>query len=201
MACRTDRARCRSSCWSPSTALRPRDYYTGTNNVEAYSYFVKAPAGEPVCVPGLEIPADTGRIRLQLISRTRLRPALKMALTLDGSRRTIESSLGPVAVRGEPHQRCGLRDPHAVRPSAQNSPASLCLTAADVVNWGGTPLPSVPSLRSDRTAGGVPVTGRIAVWYLPRAGAQRSYLARAGAILRRASLFRPGSRRAVALSC
>ena len=35
------------------------------------------------------------------------------------------------------------------------------------------------------------MSGRIAVWYLPPAGAERSYLSRAGAILRRASLFRP----------
>ncbi len=35
------------------------------------------------------------------------------------------------------------------------------------------------------------MSGRIAVWYLPPAGSERSYLSRAGAILRRASLFRP----------
>src|ERR1700726_1697679 len=53
-------------------SLRPRDYYTGTNNVEVYSYIVEAPAGEPVCVPGLQIPAGTARLRLQILSRTRV---------------------------------------------------------------------------------------------------------------------------------
>ncbi len=47
--------------------------------------------------------------------------------------------------------------------------------------------------RLRQRAGGRPIAGRIAVWYLPREGAQRSYLARAGEILRRASLFRPDS--------
>jgi small subunit ribosomal protein S36 len=68
--------------------------------------------------------------------------------------------------------------------------ASLCVTAADVVNWGGTPLASVPS-SSPVTAGGRPLAWRMAIWYLPRAGSRRSYLARAGEILGRASLFRP----------
>ncbi len=99
--------------------LRPRAYYTGTNSVEAYTYIAEVGPGEPVCVPGLEIPAGTGRIRLQLISRTRTRPALRMALRLGASsesrapaparrgvvpwrrtcrRSTIESALAPVRV-------------------------------------------------------------------------------------------------------
>ena len=57
--------------------LRPRDYYTGTNNVEAYTYIAPTPAGEPVCVPGLQIPAGTGRIRLQLISATTRSPGVE----------------------------------------------------------------------------------------------------------------------------
>ena len=36
------------------------------------------------------------------------------------------------------------------------------------------------------------LAARIAVWYLPAAGEKSSYLSRAGAILRRAALFRPG---------
>ena len=140
-------------------------------------------------MPGLEIPSDTARIRLQLISRTRLRPALKMALIVDGNPRTIESSLSPVAVRSDRISGAVFAIPPLSGHLAEQ-PASLCLTAASAVSWGGTPLPNVPT-SDPPTAGGVPVAGRIAVRYLPRAGAQRSYLARAGAILRRASLFRP----------
>lgn len=169
--------------------LRPRDYYTGTDNVEAYSYIAQAPAGERVCVPGLRIPAQTARIRLQLISRTRLRPALQMALTVQGAGRTIDSRLAPEAVGANRISAAVFAVPGLPAHPAER-PASLCLTAADLVNWGGTPLPTPPSA-SPPTADGRAIAGRIAVWYLPRAGAQSSYLARAGTILSRASLFRP----------
>jgi hypothetical protein len=170
--------------------LRPRDYYTGTDNVEVYTYIVETPAGEPVCVPGLSIPAGTGQLRLQLISRTRTRPALRLELTLGGARgHMIDSDLGPVAVGASRISTAVFPIPTLPAQPAER-PASLCLTAGDLVNWGGTPLPTPPSSYPP-TVGGRPIPGRIAVWYLPRAGAQRSYLARAGEILRRASLFRP----------
>ncbi len=170
--------------------LRPRDYYTGTDNVEAYPYTINTPAGEPVCVPGLAIPAGTGRLRMQLISRTRVRPALKLALTLDGApAHTIERGLAPITVAASRSSAVVFAIPTVpARPAQQR--ASLCVTAADVVNWGGTPLPTVPS-SFPATAGGRPLAWRMAVWYLPPAGSQRSYLARAGEILSRASLFRP----------
>ncbi len=170
--------------------LRPRDYYTGTDNVEADSYIAETTAGEPVCVPGLRIPAGTARIRLQLISPARLRPALAMALTVQGAARTIDSRLGPEAV-GSSRISTPIFSIPAVSAGHGESAASLCVSAAGVVNWGGTPLPAPPT-PSPPTAGGHPLAGRIAVWYLPRAGAQSSYLARAGEILSRASLFRPG---------
>jgi Dolichyl-phosphate-mannose-protein mannosyltransferase len=168
-------------------SLRPVAYYTGTDSVEAYTYIVETPAGEPVCVPDLRIPAGTARVRLSLISRTRVRPALRMALTLAGPHpRVIESQLGPTAV---PANRISGAD-FAIPQLPATESASLCLTAADLVNWGGTPFPAVPS--SPPTAGGHPLAGRIAVWYLPRSGAKRSYVAGLGEILRRAALFRPG---------
>lgn len=170
--------------------LRPRDYYTGTDNVEADSYVAEAPAGGQVCVPGLQIPAGTARIRLQLISRTHRRPALEMALALQGAGRTVDSRLGPETVAANRISAAVFTVPALPEHPAER-PASLCLTAADVVNWGGTPLPA-PPISFPPTAGGRPVAGRIAVWYLPRAGAESSYLVRAGTILSRASLFRPG---------
>jgi Predicted membrane protein (DUF2142) len=189
--------------------LRPRDYYTGTNSVEAYTYVAEAGPGEPVCVPGLEVPAGTARIRLQLISRTRSRPALSMALHLDvstesqasdpgagGSRRanvpaaaTIDSALAPVTVPSDRVSAAVFTLP-GLSAETSERPASLCLTAGGLVNWGGTPLLGPPN-STPPTVGGAPIAGRIAVWYLPPAGAERSYLSRTGAILRRASLFRP----------
>jgi hypothetical protein len=168
--------------------LRPRDFYTGTNSVEVYTYVAETPARQPVCVPGLQIPADTGRIRLLMISRTRLRPALTMSLTVGG--RPIVSTLAPVSVSPNRISAAVFPIPQLAERPAER-PASLCLTADDLVNWGGTPLPSAPAA-SPPTLAGHPIAGRIAVWYLPKAGVQRSYIAQAGTILRRASLFRSG---------
>ncbi|MGO8905173.1 MAG: hypothetical protein ACLQMH_06050 [Solirubrobacteraceae bacterium] len=171
--------------------LRPRDYYTGTDNVESYTYVVETRASEPVCVPGLQIPAGTARLRLQLISLTRIRPPLRLVLTLQGSpARTIDSELGPVSVPANRISGAIFTIPTLPRSPAVRA-ASLCLLAAGVVNWGGTTLPSAPS-PDPPTAAGRPLAARIAVWYLPPAGSQSSYLSRAGAILRRASLFRAG---------
>ncbi len=190
--------------------LRPRDYYTGTNSVEAYTYIAEAHAGEPVCVPGLRIPAGTARIRLQLISRTRTRPALGMVLQLGvptesgagdrgaGSRsgsvnvpgaRTIDSALAPLTVPSNRISAAVFTVPGLSGQTSERS-ASLCLTADGLVNWGGTPLLAPPS-SAPPSAGGSPVAGRIAVWYEPPAGSERSYVSRIGQILKRASLFRP----------
>ena len=151
--------------------LKPREYYTGTNSVEAYTYIVETPANHRVCVPGLEIPAGTGQIRLMLISRTRTRPVLRMALHLTtavSGRSTIESALAPTEVQPNRISAANFTIPRLPdRPS--EAAASLCLTATDVVNWGGTPLPRPPNI-APPTIQGVPIAGRIAVWYLPPAG-------------------------------
>ena len=201
--------------------LRPRDYYTGTNSVETYTYIAEAQPGERLCVPGLYIPAHTGRIRLQLISRTRLRPALHIAVALAGSQ---DGKGGPVAggpVAGGPVAAHGEESPgvpsrgartltSALAPTTVPSnrisaavfaipglaalrrerPATLCVSAGDLVNWGGTPLPAPPA-QAPPTLAGKPLSGRIAVWYEPPAGMRRSYLSRLGQILTRAALFRP----------
>jgi Predicted membrane protein (DUF2142) len=166
--------------------VRPRDYDTGTDSVEVHGYVAPAPVRQPVCVPGLQLPAGTARLRFRLSSRTQERPALHLALQIGG--RTLHSDLRPV-VRGSRISTAVFAIPQLpARPSV--TPASVCLTADDVVSWGGTQLPAPPAA-SPPTLRGVPLSARIAVWYLPRPGAQDSYLSAAGAILRRASLFRP----------
>ncbi len=169
--------------------LRPLPYYTGTNSVELYTYVAETPAGEPLCVPDLEIPAETARIQLQLISRTTVRPAMSMSLTLQGpSSRVIHTSLKPTDVAASHISVADFPVPtFASRPAETH--ARLCVTAKDLVNWGGTPLPTAPA--QPPTAGGHPLAGRVAIWYLPSAGRHLSYLARLGRILKRASLFRP----------
>jgi hypothetical protein len=169
--------------------VRPRDYYTGTNDVEALTYIAEAPTGQRLCVPGLHVPAGTGRIRLQLISRTRLRPALAMTLRLAGDPRPLESRLASQTLAANRISAADFPVPELPARGAERA-ASLCVSAGDLVNWGGTPLPAVPA-PSPPTLAGHPLAGRIAVWYMPPADAQSSYLARAADVLRRASLFRP----------
>ena len=170
--------------------VRPRDYFTGTNSVEAYAYIAVAPADVPMCVPDLEVPAGTGRLRLQLITRTTIRPALRLVLRFrTPAASPIESRLAPIAVAPNRISHAAFSIPTLPDHPAERA-ASLCVTAGDLVNWGGTPLP-VPG-PAPPTVGGRPLAGRIAVWYLPPSGSQRSYLSRAGPILRRAALFRPG---------
>jgi hypothetical protein len=168
--------------------LQPRGYYTGTDSVEAYSYLASTAAGEPLCVPGLQLPARTATVRLAVRSPTRLRPTLSMTLRANGHE--IRSSLQPQEVRSDGISAADFAIPETPgRP--REVPMSLCLRAAGFVSWAGTPFASLtspvsPTIRRHRLAAG------IAIWYLPRRGASRSYVERVGEILRRASLFRPG---------
>jgi hypothetical protein len=174
-------------------SLRPSSYFTGTNSVETYSYIAETPAYARLCVPGLRVPAGTSGIRLQLISHTRRRPPLRMVLNRGGVQPAIESMLGPATIPASRISAAVFRIPVQPAHSAER-PASLCLTAADLVNWGGTPLPvppPVPPGSLPPTVNGHPVAGRIAIWYLPPVGAEHSFLGQAGTILARAARFRP----------
>lgn len=171
--------------------LRPRDYFTGTNSVETYTYIAESPAGAQLCVPGLEIPAHTRRLQLQVVSRTTLRPAMRLVLRSEGPlARAIESRIAAVPVPLSRASDAIFAIPKLAIAGGEQ-PASICITASDRVNWGGTPLPAAPP-RAAPTLDGRPVAGRISVWYLPAAGSRQSYLSRTGAIFHRAALFRPG---------
>jgi hypothetical protein len=113
-----------------------------------------------------------------------------MVLSLDGRRRPFASLLAPAAAPAKQAQTAIFSIP-PLPPHPSLRRGSLCLTAADVVEWGGTPLTKPPA-SAPPAAGGQPLPARIAVWYLPRAGARHNYLQAAGSILARASLFRPG---------
>ncbi len=190
--------------------LRPRPYLTGSDSVEVVTYVAPTPAGAKVCVPGLEIPAGTARVQLQLVSRTQERPALHMTLSAASASASAASAGGRQLAEARTLAGAGTLasslPPAAVGPSRISTPtfsipelparpayaaATLCLTAGDLVNWGGTPLSGAPP--HPPTLQGKQFPAQLAVWYLPRAGARSSYLARAGAILSRASLFRPGA--------
>jgi hypothetical protein len=166
--------------------LRPRFYLTGSDSVEDASY-LRLPARAPICVGGLELPAGTAFVRLRVKSPTPRRPALALVVRVDGQ--TIRSQLAPAGVVPGTPSNVDFAIPQ--RPAAPAARlASLCVTAAGALRWGGTPL-SKPAA-APVTVDGRPLSAQIAVWYLPRAGARRSYLRQAGAIFARAALFRPG---------
>lgn len=167
--------------------LQPRSYFTGTDSVEDVTYVAPAPAHVPLCVPSLNVPAQTAVVRLNVVSATPMRPTLRMTLRLVG--RTISSKLAPTGVAAGQVTNADFPIPQTPAHPA-SSAASLCVTAGGMVNWGGTPLPVVGI--APPTMGGAPMPARISIWYLPRAGARRSYIAQAGAIFGRAALFRPG---------
>jgi hypothetical protein len=170
-----------------SYGLRPRFYFTGTNSVEDTTFQVLAPAHVPVCVPGLQLPAQTAFVRLRMTTPTRARPALHLMLRVGAQ--TIESQLPPVQVPSYRVSNADFPIPQTPdRPVAQL--ASVCVTSDQTLRLGGTPL-SKPGA-SPPTRRGVRLSARVAIWYLPHAGARRSYLQRAGEIFDRAALFRPG---------
>lgn len=167
--------------------LTPRSYYTGTDGVEDITYVAPTPPHVPVCVPSLNVPAQTAVVRLNVVSASASRPTLQMVLKLAG--RTISSKLAPRSVAVGQVTDADFQIPQTPEHPA-SSLASLCVRASGLVNWGGTALGAVGSFPP--TIGGMPMPARISIWYLPRQGAKRGYIAQAGAIFARAALFRPG---------
>lgn len=163
----------------------PRFYYTGTDSVEDMTYVAQAPAHKPLCVSALSVPAHTAVVRLRVISATQLRPALHLALRLAGS--TVRSNTAPLGVSANRISNADFSVPETPAQPASRS-ASLCVTADGLVNWAGTPMPTLGEYPP--TLAGAPMPARIAIWYLPHPGAMRSYLQQMGAIFSRAALFR-----------
>jgi hypothetical protein len=165
--------------------VKPRKYYTGTNSVEVYTYIAPSPAGSRMCVNGLEVPANTTRLNLQLVSLTTERPRLAAAIELGG--RLIRDRLPPTPVAPS---RVSIAELPIPETRAKATPARICMRSGGLVNWGGTPLSKPGTLPP--TLDGAPLPARVAVWYLPPAGKRASYLSRIGEIFERAALFRPG---------
>jgi len=168
-------------------SLVPRDYYTGTNSVEDRTYVALAAPGEPMCVGGLRVPGGTARIRMRVLSRTRERPALHLRLSEPGS--TARADLPPAGVEGD-RVSTAIFSIVPVPSSVSSLAATACVTADDLVNWGGSP--TFEEADPPPTVAGRPQAARVAVWFMPRAGARRSLLSRAPTIFARAALFRPG---------
>src|SRR4051794_32636826 len=163
-------------------ALLPRDYYTGTNSVRTRDFVQPVDAGQRLCVNGLAVPGGTGRVQVELVSLTGRPTAVRLQLaSLPGRVQTAAARV--------PAGRSKVAFPIRARPNdAPPTAARACFRPTHEVNFGGT----LNIGGAAPTLSGKPTASRIAVWYLPPSGTQRSFLAQLPDVLKRAALFRPG---------
>jgi 4-amino-4-deoxy-L-arabinose transferase-like glycosyltransferase len=173
--------------------LTPRSYFTGTNSVGVASVVATVAPTQRLCVSGLELPAGTGAVRIGLFAQ---RPTVSAAIELKTPSGVVRShGVGTVGAASMAYVVLPIPTTEA---SPSSVPTSLCLHPLDGpvdvggtagLNAGQTPLVlSVPGARSKP----VQVGNRVAVWFLPPGGHERSLLSQAGTIFSRAALFRPG---------
>ena len=162
--------------------LLPRAYLTGTNSVGVRSIVAAVRAGETLCVPKLAIPAGTGGVRFAVWED----PAtpLRVRVTTAGGARTADGTTTPVGG--------GRLNADAFFAGALPGAASAtaCLSPRGDVQVGG-----MAGLQGDQAPArldGDPLESRVAVWFLPPQGAERSLLASLGDVFSRAAIFRPG---------
>ena len=165
----------------------PRAYYTGTNSVYTRSIVTGISDGQQLCVRGLLIPKETGRVQLEVDGAV-ARPALAGTVRVGGE---VRSTRLPAAPAGSGFTRVEFAAPPS-QAGAEASPGSICISAhgAGQANFGG-----MGGLQGDDippTLDGDEVDARVAAWFLPPEGRERSMLAGLPEILSRASLFRPG---------
>ena len=168
---------------------KPRDYYTGTNSVGFRSIVGTLATKQRLCVPESEIPADTARVQFFYATNGPTRPPLSVTIDAGGSR-IASGSLGP----GAPTPLTRATIP--ISPAIPHTPAArvgtLCISAGagPSINLGGA-----GGLRTDEappTLDGRPFNNNIDLWFLPKAGKQRSLISSWSSVMRRLSLFRPG---------
>jgi hypothetical protein len=164
----------------------PREYFTGTDSVAVSSVVADVEAGQTFCVPGLNLPAQTGRVQFAVFAH-RPQFVADMRVTVGG----VTSTSKMTGIPG-PTSIAFANASIPVRPSSPAAvPATICLRPLD----GPIALGGMIGLQANQVPArlnGVPVTNRVAVWFLPSAGHTRSLFASAGAIFSRAALFRPG---------
>ncbi|MFZ1153330.1 MAG: DUF2142 domain-containing protein, partial [Solirubrobacteraceae bacterium] len=142
--------------------------------------------GQKLCVPDLYLPAGTGQVRMVLFAQqSSVRAAISVVANGSTSTSRVSAPIGAGS-------QAFLDAPIPLRPSSPAYvPATVCMRPLNgpvgVAGMAGLPYGYVPS----RLAG-TPVEQRIAVWFLPPVGKERSLLSSAGEIFSRAALFRPG---------
>ena len=164
----------------------PRDFFTGTNSVRSRGFHNGLGPGGRLCVPGLDLPAGTGRVQVEVWNWGQPLPALEGSVEAGGR------ELGTTRVPAPASP--AARKVEFVLPERPAEPASthatLCIRAEGNVSFGG--VSGLQGNDATPTINGEPTFNRVAIWYLPPAGEQRSALSQLPTIFERAALFRPG---------
>lgn len=164
----------------------PRAYYTGTNSVGVRSVVANLNVGQRLCVPGLNLPAGTGRVQLALFGHAEPSEATISVITAASTARS-RVSWRPQPPSAVPVQASSPTPPQG-RPSV---PATICVRPLKVpIAVGG--MIGLQANQTPALLDGAPLGSRVSVAFLPPDGSKRSLLASIGAIFRRAALFRPG---------
>jgi hypothetical protein len=166
--------------------LIPRGYYTGTNSVGVRSVVANLNVRDRLCVPDLNLPAQTGAVQLAVFAH---RPTFTAALSVSTAGQTAASRLtgspGPTSL-------AYASAPIPTRPSSPSAvAATVCVTPLD----GPIAIGGMLGLQANQVPArldGAPVANRVSVQFLPAAGSRRSLLDSLGTIFTRAALFRPG---------
>lgn len=168
--------------------LVPRAYYTGTDSVNLYTVSTPIAAGRSGCAQGLNVPAGTHAIQLSVASGQLRRPRLTLTVTAGGRRETSSAAAAGVT----PGVPARVSFPVTGLPSSGASvPVSVCVRGdRGSFALGGTPL--IEPLLAPLRIGGHDTVLRLSAWYLPKAGAKRSYASELNTIFHRATVFSAG---------
>jgi 4-amino-4-deoxy-L-arabinose transferase-like glycosyltransferase len=165
--------------------LIPRDYVTGTNSVGVRSIVGMVERGQSLCVTDARIPAGTGGVRFAGFGA----PETQVSVTARAGGRTVT---GETVNTPGPGDRLNLDADFGERIGSEHgTPATVCLT----VDQGAMQIGGMADLQGDQVANrldGRAFRQRVALWYLPPAGDQRSLLSALPDVFDRAALFRPG---------
>lgn len=163
----------------------PRLHYTGTNSVGVRSVVANLNVGQKLCVPDLNLPADTGQIQLALFGQN-AHPEAAVSVIAKGHTTTsrvtwIPRPPSPVFTQ-------------ATIPRTPSAPATVPATVCVAPLNGPIAVGGMIGLQSNQVPArldGAPVGNRVAVAFLPPADSKRSLLGLLPDIFARAALFRP----------
>ena len=162
--------------------------YSGTNSVAVRSVVANVSAGTPLCVRNLDIPDHTGAVRVAAFWRGNARPRFDLEL-----RAGAQTRRASVPSRRTSSPVTGARIDFPIRPvelDADSAPGALCVTPRGrPAEFGG--MLDLPADQRAPTVGGKPLDARVAVWFLPPRGEERSLLSLVPVLFERAALFRP----------